>query len=224
MSISTELQNYETYLQSTYDILADLGATMPANKNMQNVPIILEEFLLPYVKYSYIEGTGSQYMSTNYKPKSNTVFKFKIRLIGSNPTIDYERIYDCYNGSQSQGKIQRSNTSTTWGIQVYQTGVKNVVLTQEVDHVFEIGNSSVTVDGDTTSFPAITYTATYPLVLWKGNDRYGKFRLYYFQIYEGTELVHDYIPVKRRSDDKICMYDKVAQQFLVGVGTFTGAV
>ena len=42
------------------------------------------------------------------------------------------------------------------------------------------------------------------------------------KIYENDVLVRDFIPVKRKLDDEICMYDKVTKTFFTngGSGTF----
>ena len=37
MSIATELQNYSTYLTNAYNKAEDKGATIPQNKNLQNL-------------------------------------------------------------------------------------------------------------------------------------------------------------------------------------------
>ena len=49
----------------------------------------------------------------------------------------------------------------------------------------------------------------------------GKFKLYKFKIYESDVLVHDFIPakIKTNSDDIICLYDKVTNEFFTNAGT-----
>ena len=47
----------------------------------------------------------------------------------------------------------------------------------------------------------------------------GSGNLYYCKLYENDILVGDFIPVKRKDDGVICLYDKVSKQFLLNQGT-----
>lgn len=44
-------------------------------------------------------------------------------------------------------------------------------------------------------------------------------KLYYCKIYENGTLVRDFIPVKRNSDNEICLYDRVSGTFFTNAGT-----
>ena len=176
-----------------------------------------------YTPIEYIESSGTQYINTSYKPNTNTVLKFKINLTG-NISIDYERIFDAYSGSTSAIKLQRSDTSTTWQYSINGVGA-NITLNQDTDYVIEASNHNIIVNGVEYTFTAQTYTSNYVLDIFRGNDRYGKFKLYYFQIYDMGELVMDFRPARYNNGNYLL--NTVTQSYFAnnGSGTFAnGAI
>ncbi len=173
-----------------------------------------------YTPCEYIEGTGTQYINTGYKPNTNTVLKFKIRLTGSSPTVDYERVFEAGSGSTNQFNLERNNLNATWAYNVNGGGT-TVTLNQETDYVIEATNQSIKVNGTQHNFTAVTYTSSYNLWLFRGNDRYGLFKLYYFQIYENDTLIHDFQPATYNGTPYL--FDTVTKKYLgnIGTGTFS---
>lgn len=51
------------------------------------------------------------------------------------------------------------------------------------------------------------------------NSAGGSFKIYYCKIYDNNELVRDLVPGIRKSDNVICMYDKVTGTFFENAGT-----
>ena len=175
-----------------------------------------------YTPIEYIESTGTQDINTAFNPNTNTKVELKINLTGTGTLTDYERIIESYNGSTAYLGLKRSNRTTTWAYQLNNSGKKSFDLTQGVDYALELTNSSLKVDDTTYTFTATTYTSSYPIHIFHGNDRYGKLKLYYMKIYDNGVLTRDYIPVLD-ANNVPCLLDRVSGKayYNIGTGTFT---
>ncbi len=168
--------------------------------------LMMSESSNPYIELDYIESTGTQCVDMNVVLNTNDIIEVKAKptqsknyntIVGSyNGSIGYELYFDANNNLQAWGNI--------------------AVLSQS-------GNPLETVfkyTGPKTRFPNLLFeysiqtASRYPLIG----------RIYYCRIKRGTSLLRDLIPVIRKSDGKVCMYDKVSKQFFTnrGTGEFTG--
>lgn len=75
MSISTELTNYSTYLTNAYNKCNDKGATMPQNKNLQNLTSCIDS----------ISGGGSNPFEENFPNVQNGL----LYALTSQPQINF---------------------------------------------------------------------------------------------------------------------------------------
>ena len=71
-----------------------------------------------------------------------------------------------------------------------------------------------------------TFTSTYNLFLFAQNTstsgsaaNYAKLRLHYFKIYEGNELIRDYVPCRNKYG-AICLYDRVSKKCIYNAGAY----
>lgn len=181
---------------------------------------VAHEFYAYYTPVNYIQSTGTQDINTGFNPNTNTKVELKINLTGTGTLTDYERIIESYNGSTAYLGLKRSNRTTTWAYQLNNSGKKSFTLTQGVDYTLELTNSSLKIDDATYTFTATTYTSSYPIHIFHGNDRYGKLKLYYMKIYSNNVLIRDFIPVLD-VDGTPCLYDKVGDKFYYNSGTGT---
>lgn len=96
------------------------------------------------------------------------------------------------------------------------TGVKTAV----------INSNSVVVNGTSYSF-STGYTGSLNMYLFAANYAGqtamwgGAVKIYSFKISSGSTDYIDYVPVKRKSDNKAGFWDVVNKRFITGVGTFT---
>lgn len=170
----------------------------------------------PYTKLEYIRSTGTQYIDTLLVPNKNT----KI-LLG---------VSDVSGTVSSEGGLLGAYTD--WALNSFLLYIANgirwtyngeLILTSDATsyHDIELYRKSCKIDGniissDTTDISSQINTN---LTIFKGGSRLSNMKLYYFKIYNGEELIMDFIPVKRNEDNIICLYDKVTKQYFTNQGT-----
>ncbi len=178
-----------------------------------------------YSQLDYIESTGTQYISTGFKPTQNTT---KIIVDGTylSAALNYfagltkDGIYygvrpyqitkmAWHNGTGSTNcDVEYLNNRLTYKYDGYKFYV-NDVLKAEASQ------------GSDTHFDIYLY------LFARNNsnsvDAQSQFRMYSCKIYDNNILVRNYIPCKRNNDNEIGLYDLVNNNFVTnsGTGTFT---
>lgn len=175
---------------------------------------------LPYTPIEYIESTGTQYINTGYNPNGNSQYELEI----TNSTVNGV-LFGAYNSTWTDGSGLYTNVGGGYNHWRHyasntDTGHKSVAS----EHI--IMNKGVLTINDTTymNSPTASFTVNYPLWVFAGNmkgnvEQPVRCRLHYFKILENNNLLHHFIPVIRKSDSVVCLYDLVTQQFFVNVGT-----
>ena len=187
--------------------------------------------VLPYIELDYIYDTGSAYINTGIAPSSNTKLEFgvvdpstvaywcgSLTYSGGSSWWAREAYAVCNDGSTMYIAYNNSNSGTG--------DATSITTTSQIIYY----HGKVTVNG-TDKFQITpydeTFQLTYPLFIFAQNRRgsYSKgdkgsinCKISYFKIYEDSVLVRDLIPVKRKSDNVVCMYDKVTDQFFTNAG------
>lgn len=203
----------------------------------------VEEFL--YQGVEYIETNGTQYINTGYKAKTTTKVDLDIQFIENDYTYisnlnsdiigdDISTANDTF--SINIGELQSQyNELYFWadktspsGADVYKKAYDTITTRT---HLI-MGQGKATFQGDTITIATKTgnNTATMLLLAYYNSDesvikkfnRYNT-KIYSFKIYEGNNLVKDFVPCYRRSDNVIGLYDQVNKQFYenAGTGVFT---
>ena len=172
-----------------------------------------------YIKLAFIEGTGTQQINTEIKFNLETD-SFKIVFKGNNTS---------HNGMI----FASSNKPYFWlyyystnGIRVYadngngQQGIGEI--TSDLNkHTAEISNKHYYIDSvDKGSF-SNTYTNTYTnmYMFSYGNGYFFKGRIYYLDVKKNNIFSNMFIPVIKKSDGTIGMYDKIQNKFLGNAGS-----
>ena len=185
-----------------------------------------------YIQLEYIEGTGAQYINTGYRPTPNTrtlldfqltAVKGQYRLFGVEYAATGHLIYSMYvNGSNPTSGMfayARKDASGNW------TGLTDADAlrhTFDFNHDNGAGGRAVTISGTsidnrvlTEGSPA-TATAQYPLFLGAPNkggsttvEQISPHRIFSCKMFEGEELVRDFVPAYRTSDSTVGLYDLV---------------
>lgn len=182
-----------------------------------------------YQEVEHIESTGTQYIDTGIIGKSG--LKFSCKLSISRITLG-SPFFGCYGNGQrcylsilnsTTGNIGYSYMSSTYS----NTEISaNTFYDMETD--FSSNNQSLKIDGETvlTTENAGTLNTRMNVFLF-GYNFSGKFdknypvyiKLHSATIYDGDELVRNFIPCYRKSDNKIGMYDTVTDTFYTNQGT-----
>ncbi len=181
----------------------------------------------------YLESTGTQYIDLNYIPKMNTGVKGRVvftdttppdqYLIGSRDNTGNTRFWFGCSGSSSDitKRFIRGNVGAL------QVSTIPVIANKVSDFSFNYNGDRKTYWDEQvyTQSNAVTFTPTRSWYLFCPNDRgdaqpalRAHTKLYYLQIYEGTELVRDYIPVLDFNNTP-AMYDKVEKKLYHNKGT-----
>lgn len=171
----------------------------------------------PYEELEYIKGTGTQYIDTGFIPTDNTKIKLKIKDITTNDKMIISATSDW---SSNRFLLTYYSNALRWYLhgEVYKRVDTNSINEVEAYRGYYKVNDEV-ISNDTTSK---TLTNLTNIFIWGSSyleNRNNGFKLYYFQIYDNEVLIRDFIPVRRKSDGEVCLYDKVSKQFYINQGT-----
>ena len=164
-----------------------------------------------YEQLKYIENNSTAYIQTRFVPNINSSFLYTFAYTNFNN-------YDCFGvGSYGIG----------WGLHTHADGSIGYTFGYDIGvhysndyskHSFGlIGNQVIYDDKMVSTFDRKNIDSTYPLKIFcphtqsPGGFQYQ--RVYGLKLWDGDILVHNFIPVRRRSDGKIGMLDKIDGQF-----------
>ena len=181
----------------------------------------------------YIQSTGTQYIDTGITPNQDTKVEIKVSLnslytdgnsnkgiIGARESGESKAYHLIAGGGGSGTEALFSGYGTTNTMITSNT----LPLERNVDYTI-IKDKNITSVNSTpvATADAQNFTAPYPLVIFAVRNGsttpefYGSMKLYYCKIYQGSELVRDFIPVLN-PEGIPCLYDKVTQQYFYNSG------
>lgn len=187
-----------------------------------------EQPLLPYTELEYIQSTGTQYINTNISPNSSQRIEMTFVL---DAVVRYEGLWGVTNnGAPTRGNVTGNyGSSNFFVIKHSATYGKGETLEVTIDtgtkYVLEVDYSTKQVYrdrllvGSYTDNLSSTSKPIYVLQRTDSNVSSSKAKLYGFKIYTNNVLTMNLIPVKRISDNAVCMYDKVSNEFFTNAGT-----
>lgn len=176
-----------------------------------------------YQEVEYIQSTGTQYIDTKIPVISGTKMSADIIYSSAETNnytgahIDSDRIFF---GSWNQG--------------IYQFGVGSVNLSTNINyggrHILEVywlsGNSYIKVDTSIPNTVSNTFSdhSNYNFYMFALNRNgtaslFSKIRTYNWKWWQNGELIRNFIPCYRKSDNEIGMYDLVENKFYTNVGS-----
>ena len=183
-----------------------------------------------YTPVEYIESDGSSYINTGFQPDADG-YKHTIVFEATSSTQGYV----CGTGTNGRsGNVRISNyaingiyNGTSSALSIV-TGTKTILKAPNT-LVLDLKNNAVcsavlngtTISNDTTT----TVTSGSKLTLFgSAGTSSATFKIYSDTIEKNGEIIHNFIPVKRNSDNEYGMFDTVTGQFFTnaGTGTFTG--
>lgn len=213
-------------IKNGVDILGVTGVLSEMTETeYQNAIDIADDILgniLPYIKLEYIQSTGTQWIDTNIVPSADTEVEIQVSDVSTNEAIllahDWSADGFCLSTS-SHDKANYIGWHYTGDWQTVSTNRTQLNKIELYRGSIRLNDTQVTTNTNTNGR---TYTST--LKLFGGiASHYNSFKLYYLKLYNGETLLRDLIPVKRISDNTICLYDKVSDTFFEnqGTGVFT---
>lgn len=186
-----------------------------------------------YTKLEYIQGTGVQYLDTGITPKATQRIEIEVQL---DAVTAYERLFGVTdNGAVTRGNVYGSHGSDNFFVVKFAEGFEydevpvKITMLLNTKYKLSVDYSTKEVKLNDVSLGHVTETPTettnHILLFSSFNSNIdpSKMKLYSFKIYEGDELVLDLIPVKRNSDNVVCAYDTVSEEYFTneGTGVFT---
>lgn len=176
-----------------------------------------------YERLEYIENTSSAYIATGFTPDINSSFlyTFAYRIFINNDCFGVGGFYNGW-GLHTHGNPNRTGYSFYGDLHVHFSNDNR-------KHSFGlIGNQVIYDDKAVSTFTRANPDKTYPLLIFCSHTSLpGQFQrqlVYGLKLWDGDTLVHDFIPVRRRSDGVIGMYDLVGRKFYTSPNgvAFTG--
>ena len=225
MGTSDIINSIRNNITNAYNKLNEKGATLPNNKNIQNLASTIETVTtgggsrLPsaYQEVEYIRVPQGQYIDTSYKPNNST------KIIST--AIVEEQYAAVYGGARAWGSddFSLSGQYLEFGNKVY-----NITLSLNTKLNLRQDSSGLYVDDTLVqTVEDATFTAPVSLFLGGSHNDFGEYgndgntKLYSAKIYENDSLLYNYIPCYRKSDNVIGVYDIVKKTFLTNGGTGT---
>ena len=188
-----------------------------------------------YTQLEYIQSDGEQRIDTGIYANENTAVETKfINLVSGADSTTRMIIADTWNHIDYGDYYTGYELTITGSTRAFQT-IGALHITREdywkkdIEYtVYMDKNVGQTVNGVTTvwSGTANTFTTPRTLSMFGTTDdtsRYAKIKMFYLKIWQSGELIRNFLPAKRNSDNVLGMWDTVSQTFFTnaGTGTFT---
>lgn len=181
----------------------------------------------------YIESTWSQYLDSLYKPNYNT--KIYVKFAHNEHVIDTP-VFGARTSNSQNAYILWSHpseygASTGWSQAIFNSVAKTWItdLSQWTIIEFEYSKTGWYYNNSTWTWSPWSGTPNVNLIIfwlrqWTSIDnRKFSWKMRSFKIWENNVLVRDFIPVYRKSDSVVGMYDSVNDVFYTNKwsGSFT---
>lgn len=186
---------------------------------------VVGEDVLPntYQKVDYLESTGTQYIDTNYALWTNTNWKIEYKF----------DVNEFYNYNNMIGSLETSNSyNEIWITSDGNYYIRFTDVGRTSLGILEL-NTPYTIIHDNTGTNLLNYvngelvqttnkantSLDYKLGLGhREGAKYLKGKIYYAKFWNGNELVRNFVPCYRKSDNKPGMYDTVNNVFYTNEG------
>jgi hypothetical protein len=224
LTLANSIDNLDDYTDTTATAEDILEGKIAYIKGERVVGTLKTTSILPFIELEYIESSDSkQYINTGVQALSTISAEVKVLT----PTTDECMCFGAWNNNK--GILFGQAASNWFGDECYAVATNDAwknAPSVKFDggwHTYKYnattGKSSI--DGVLTSAGPNSGRSE-NLYLFKTN-LYGQsltgMRISNCKIYNNEILIRDYIPVKRKVDGMICMYDKVYGEFAFNAGT-----
>lgn len=188
---------------------------------------LMMSFEKKYTPVKYLESTGTQYIDTGIYPKSTTKIDFAFKFIVDNNIRQYNGWGSTSHAEAFLFGIQDNYFSSVVNSSWVTSNVKKAKEFDTDTHTLMLKSGKQMFDNDnygndTIGDSAINNQTMYLFathVEWTGTPQYWcKERIYYTKIYDGDNLVRDFVPVIDSSGIP-CLYDKVEDKFYYNEGS-----
>ena len=226
---STTFRNYLNWLDSFYDTVSDKtdiitnGIVGRTSQSVGSLPI-------EYTQVDYIESSRTQYIDTGVNADSNLRVVIDMAYSDMVLTNNGSIIGAIRNTNGAYTRYHLGLTSTAF-IFYSNTSSKSISPVNTNRHIFDLNvpNLVFKIDDSSTTLTSSTFDTQLNFWLFGRNSNvnnlkaYSAQKLYNAKFYYNGELIRDFIPCYRRSDNKTGLYDIVNNVFYPcqGTGEFT---
>lgn len=186
-------------------------------------PLTINDFQL----VEYLESTGTQYVNTGINPTQNTKMELDAAFLGSAGT-NVAGVRNASSDTTNRFGVISFGSANKLGAFFGAASVQGAAFDQ-ARHSYTLDSSALIMDG--TSYAVTsggTFACTYPITLGAWNNgangvECNSARIYSCKLYENGEMVRNFVPCYRKSDNVPGLWDKVENRFYTnaGSGSFT---
>ena len=211
--------------QQIYEYAPNALTTEENQTIMDETGAALDFESVPYTMLDWIEATSTQWINTGIVPNSTTKIEMKMSSLTGGSSISGSE----YSGSyRFKWGINSGNPYMGYAGSNYNITGQTVNLT--TPYTFYISSGLQWIkdkDGNVinqTTTGNLSYYSTNPIYLFgcisNGTNNLASqmMRLYYCKIWDGDNLVRDFIPVID-PNNVVCLYDKVTEDYFYNQGT-----
>lgn len=194
-----------------------------------------------YIQLDYIESTGTQYIDTKVSSgNDNLKFELQYSMTKLPAANAYMGIFGAYNTENDnttrliyKGVNNSANSYAYINSKANTNALIDTTLRKEntiYTETIEKKNNVTKFTSNTTSttieiknpIKGNTYSANIVIFDQGANSNIkSSMKLYYFLIYDNDDLIREFIPCYRSSDNQIGLYDIVTKEFYTNKGTGT---
>ncbi|MBE6138134.1 MAG: type II secretion system protein [Firmicutes bacterium] len=196
---------------------------------------IQPHYLLPetYTLVDYIESNGTQYIDTKVIPNSITTLKLELSFSDYNESSSARSFVGVQSLDESAFSVAFAPSySNTLNVFIDRTDdVEILDVTDEIianQNQFTLENGSVNYGDQNGILTSKTTTHNTSLIVFgvREDDSITPFstydmQLYGFEIYDDNDMIRDFVPCYRNSDNQVGLFDLVNFVFYTNKGTGT---
>ena len=174
-----------------------------------------------YVELQYLQSTdatnhGVNYIDTDYVPNTDTQIEMKFYI--PEGAHNYDKIY----GSSRAYMLEIDHSKNHLYTYLGDNSPFQYAPNYRTDYILKLGNGELYLNNNKVhTFENTSLTETNKLRLFSSPvaQHDSIVRIYYFTVKENNQIIHDFIPVFRKSDKTVGMFDLVNQKFYAAVGS-----
>lgn len=171
----------------------------------------------------YLESTGTQYINTGVNPTQNTKMELDAAFLGSAGT-NVAGVRNASSDTTNRFGIISFGSANKLGAFFGAASVQGAAFDQ-ARHSYTLDSSALIMDGASYAVTSGgTFACTYPITLGAWNNgangvECNSARIYSCKLYENGEMVRNFVPCYRKSDNVPGLWDKVENRFFMNAGT-----
>ncbi len=212
---------YENGIDDLDGLYQNLIAKANETQNRRKLPTIYQEV-------EYVESTGTQYIDTGVIQNRNTNFELEVEptnvasvqaLFGTRISQTAGGSFNIYILSASDVRWDYNKTNT----KTIKSKVGQKLEIKKINDQFIIESPE---DSKTLTINITDLATTSPITIFTINQdtdgpdqRFAKAKLFNCKIYDGDNLIREFVPCYRKADDVIGLYDIVNDEFYKNEGT-----